>query len=192
MNLSQPTAEALVQNQKENHMNIKHLVGAIAVIAGSLAAQPSANAGPNQVITSGFQCQKHGSAGSVAYYNQGQVTNNSTTSKMRVRCPVSRHAHYDNFSLTVSVQDKNPYWDYDNNRSANVFCSVYDSNRYGSSWHWTGWKGTSGNSGNTLVTFTDNNMYDHSRGGVHILCDIPEKTNQGDTTRIGSYSIGAL
>lgn len=160
------------------------------VAAVGFGLQPNAIAGPNQVITSGSACVKHGSGGSAYYYNQGAVANNHSGEEMRVRCPVSRHAHYDNFVVTVSVNDNNPYWNYSKNRSKNVFCSVYDSNRYGTSWQWHQWKGTGSNHDETTVTFNDNNMTDHSRGSVHILCDIPQKTADG-RTQIGSYSIGA-
>jgi hypothetical protein len=172
-------------------VNRKPLFLACAVAVTALSAHLTAYAGPNQIITSGSQCVKHGSSGSSTYLNQGVVANDSSSAELRVRCPVTRYAHYDNFELSVSVDDNNPYWNYDKGRSANVFCSVYDVNRYGTSWQWHAWKGTGSNSGETLVNFVDNNMFDHSRGSVHILCDIPEKTTSG-RTHIGSYSIGAL
>ena len=159
-----------------------------AVLASALFAPSSQAVENDRIQMSAGHCYPWSSGGSVGRYNNGQITNLSSGSNLRVMCPVTRIAHADNFRITVYVEDNNPYWDYDNNRSGDVFCSVYDNNLYGESWHWHSWKGTGSHTGLTSITFVDSDMRHHTGGSLQLLCDIPKKTTDGDT-RIAGYVI---
>jgi hypothetical protein len=141
----------------------------------------------DRISQSASDCYHWGS-GSPGRWNNGAIGNLATGGVMRVMCPVTRIAHADNFRISVYVLDDNPNWDYDRNRSADVFCSVYDNNLYGDSWHWSGWRGTGGHTNGTSVTFSDGNMRHHTAGALHLLCDIPWDPTNGGPTKIVGYT----
>lgn len=169
---------------------MKHLaLNCVGLAVLSALILPAFAVTEDRIVQSASDCYRW-SGGTLGRYNNGAIANLSTGGTMRIMCPVTRIAHVDNFRVDVYVLDDNPNWDYANNRSADVFCSVYDNNLYGDSWHWHPWKGTGSHTGGTSINFSDGNMRHHTAGSLHLLCDIPWDPSNGGSTKVIGYRSG--
>lgn len=141
--------------------------------AGEASARDEHSSGALNCVTSG---------GSRGTWNAGYITNQSTTSNMSVRCPISR----DNSSTTTGTRKIHGI---DANPNAAISCSAYEVNHYGTTWSWSGWIDSVGSGPNNYRTFSWPSITSRD-GSAHFYCIVPPRHSSQGASRISSYSVG--
>lgn len=152
-------------------------LSAAAVIAGLGA--PTAQAGDYKVFP-GTMCRPNSdySPNGYAYYGtSGRVFNSSSTSWLRVLCPIVRDNETGSVGTQVVVIDQN--------LSSGVACRTISSKRDGTANNMTAVVTSSGNGSNGMFLNLGNLASKENYGYHHISCAIPPKG--ADASAVASY-----
>jgi hypothetical protein len=124
--------------------------------------------------------------GTIQYFNQGVISNESFSDWLVVLCPVTRRTGENTPGVPFVCG-------VDRNTGEGLTCSFYDVRSYGHTWDWGAWQETLGGAPDNFASLFwpgEGPSEDKFEGFHHFRCEIPPKQTRDGASWLSSYGSG--